>query len=126
MSNNLKLPPHLSKIKSRGTIKMIINIFRDPNNWSAEGRNKKSRQWKIKKMYEKIEDEIGIDRVVDHLLESPFWSSIPELQDPKIVEQWLSRMKEPFLCIEPFLVDIAKAENLEEKIKLVPKTIQAQ
>lgn len=126
MINNSKLPPHLSRMKSRGTIKMIINIFRDPNNWSVDGRNKKSRQWKLKRMFEKIEDEIGTDRIVDHLLESSFWSSIPELQDPKIVEQWLSKMKEPFLCIEPFLVEIAKAENLEEKIRLVPKTNQAQ
>jgi hypothetical protein len=101
-------------------------MLRNPSNWSTDSKNQKSRQWKVKALYEALEDEIGIDKIIDHLITSEFWSSIPELQDPRIVEKWLLSMKEPFLCIEPFLVKIAKSEGLEEKLKLLTKKVRAQ
>lgn len=111
-----QLPPHLSNIRNRGSIKRIITILRNPDNWSGENKTDNSRQWKVKKIYEHLENELGIEKIVDHLMESSFWNMIPELQDPKIVEAWLSKTKEPFLCIEPFLIDIAKKEGIENSI----------
>ncbi|MBK26057.1 MAG: hypothetical protein CME70_18820 [Halobacteriovorax sp.] len=116
------LPDHLKAYRNRAKIKSLINIFRNPNNWSSEERRKKtSKQMKLLNLFESLEEKIGLDKIVDHMLESKFWYQIPELHDPSLIDQWMKTMKEPFLCMRPFIMEIARKEGVEKDLKLIGK-----